>query len=122
MDVTDMVNYNVQLLNPTDLTSSFFCLSKTDPSIGFAFDASKVAGQTYPEQADTSSGKRDRFPFRVFVLCSRSLVLWIFASLSTAQSGYCLLLAFRRTFCFECSKEAYPSPESPFLRSVVVFV
>ncbi|KAL5459218.1 hypothetical protein PMIN06_002885 [Paraphaeosphaeria minitans] len=54
MDVTDMVNYNLQLLNPTSLMSSFFCLSKIDPSIGFAFDASKVAGQTYPEQVDTS--------------------------------------------------------------------
>ncbi|KAK7183886.1 impB/mucB/samB family protein [Paraphaeosphaeria sporulosa] len=54
MDVTDMVNYNLELLNPTDLTSSFFCLSKSDPSIGFTFDASKVAGQTYPVQVDTS--------------------------------------------------------------------
>lgn len=57
MDVTDMVNYNLQLLNPADLTSSFFCLSKTDPSIGFAFDCSSVAGQTHPEHADSPSGK-----------------------------------------------------------------
>lgn len=67
MDVTDVVNYNLELLNATDLTSSFFCLSKTDPSIGFAFDASKVAGQTYPEQVDTSLGKSGQIPFRVFV-------------------------------------------------------
>ncbi|KAF2447285.1 DNA/RNA polymerase [Karstenula rhodostoma CBS 690.94] len=67
MDVTDMVDHNLELLNQTDWTSSFFCLSKTDPSIGFAFDASKVAGQTYPEQVDTSSGKSGQSPFRVFV-------------------------------------------------------
>ncbi|KAJ4356195.1 uncharacterized protein N0V89_004225 [Didymosphaeria variabile] len=68
MDVTDMVDYNVEFLNPTDLTSSFFCLSKTDPSAGFAFDASKVAGQTYPEQADTSSdGLSDALRLRLIL-------------------------------------------------------
>ncbi|KAF1978191.1 DNA/RNA polymerase, partial [Bimuria novae-zelandiae CBS 107.79] len=57
MDVTDLVDYNLALLNRTDLASSFFCLSKIDPSHGFAFDASKVAGPTYPEQPDEPTGK-----------------------------------------------------------------
>ncbi|KAF2497779.1 DNA/RNA polymerase [Lophium mytilinum] len=48
MDVSDIVDYNLTLLNPNDLASSFFCLSKADPTQGFAFDASQVAGHTYP--------------------------------------------------------------------------
>lgn len=60
MDVTDLVNYNHTLLSSTHLTSSFFCLSKSDPSVGFAFDASNVAGQTYPHQVDDSTGKHLR--------------------------------------------------------------
>lgn len=49
MDVTDLVSYNIGLLNPNNLTESFFCLSKSDPAIGFAYDAASVAGHTYPE-------------------------------------------------------------------------
>ncbi|OCK83208.1 DNA/RNA polymerase [Lepidopterella palustris CBS 459.81] len=52
MDVTDIVDYNLSLLNPNDLTNSFFCLSKDDPTDGFTFDASKVAGYTYPESSN----------------------------------------------------------------------
>jgi hypothetical protein len=113
-----MVNYNVQLLNPTDLASSFFCLSQIDPSIGFAFDASKVAGQTYPEQPDTSSGKSGLFPFRVFVPGAKyheylhrlarhspaTACFWLFAEHSVSNV------------------QRKPSAESPSLRSVVVFV
>ena len=59
MDVTDLVDYNVALLDPTHLSTSFFHLSKNDPAIGFAFDASKIAGHTYPEQAIGPTGKHD---------------------------------------------------------------
>ncbi|KAF2808768.1 DNA/RNA polymerase [Mytilinidion resinicola] len=48
MDVSDIVDYNLTLLNPNDLANSFFCLSKADPTQGFAVDASQVAGHTYP--------------------------------------------------------------------------
>jgi DNA polymerase iota len=58
MDVTDLVDYNVALLNHNDLANSFFCLSKTDPTAGFAFDPSSVAGHTYPE-ISTPLGKPD---------------------------------------------------------------
>ncbi|PSN63695.1 DNA/RNA polymerase [Corynespora cassiicola Philippines] len=51
MDVSDIVQYNVHLLNPHDLSNSFFCLSKNDPTEGFAYDASKVAGCVYPTSA-----------------------------------------------------------------------
>jgi DNA polymerase iota len=50
MDVTDIIDYNQNLLNPNDLTCSFFCLDRNDPTIGFAFDATSIAGHAYPPQ------------------------------------------------------------------------
>lgn len=58
MDVTDIVDYNLGLLNQNDLANSFFCLSKTDPTAGFVFDPSTVAGHTFPEPS-TTPGKPD---------------------------------------------------------------
>ena len=54
LDVTDIVDYNQHLLNPNDLKHSFFCLDRADPTIGFAFDATAVAGHVYPPE-DTPS-------------------------------------------------------------------
>jgi DNA polymerase iota len=48
LDVTDLVDYNFRLLT-RDLSNSFFCLSQNDPTVGFAFDASKPAGHVYDE-------------------------------------------------------------------------
>jgi DNA polymerase iota len=42
------VDYNQSLLNPNDLTNSFFQLKQDDPTIGFACDASCVSGPTQP--------------------------------------------------------------------------
>ncbi|KIV98154.1 hypothetical protein PV10_01834 [Exophiala mesophila] len=50
LDCTDMVDYNMGLLNQNDLTHSFFCLSKEDPTIGFEYDASKIYGPSYPSK------------------------------------------------------------------------
>jgi DNA polymerase iota len=47
--MTDIVDYNMDLINPNDLPNSFFCLSKKDPTVGFKYDASKVAGQVFGE-------------------------------------------------------------------------
>jgi DNA polymerase iota len=58
MDVSDIVDYNIALVNPNDLSNSYFCLSKNDPTNGFAFDASLVAGNTFPEALEHTSGKR----------------------------------------------------------------
>lgn len=44
LDVSDLVSYNLDLLNPNDPFNSFFCLSRTDPELGFAFDATGFAG------------------------------------------------------------------------------
>jgi DNA polymerase iota len=49
LDVTDIVDYNLTLLNRNSLEQSFFCLDRTDPTIGFLFDATKIAGHSYPE-------------------------------------------------------------------------
>ncbi len=48
MDVTDLIDYNADLLNHNHLTASFFHLDRNDPTVGFAFDASKGFGHTYP--------------------------------------------------------------------------
>lgn len=52
-----MIEYNAGILNHTDLGNSFFCLSKTDPTVGFPFDATRVAGHTYPEVTLDTSGE-----------------------------------------------------------------
>lgn len=44
LDVTDIVAYNVELLNRNTLTNSFLCLSREDPELGISFDASAPAG------------------------------------------------------------------------------
>ncbi|KAI4736747.1 DNA/RNA polymerase [Aureobasidium sp. EXF-12298] len=54
LDVTDMIEYNTSLLNPHDLTQSFFVLQKDDPTQGFSFDATCYAGPTFPDDASTN--------------------------------------------------------------------
>ncbi|WEW60801.1 DNA polymerase [Emydomyces testavorans] len=51
LDVTPMVDYNAQCLNRNDLQNSFFQLDKSDPTVGFSFDASAFWGPTYPPAA-----------------------------------------------------------------------
>ncbi|KAI1878841.1 hypothetical protein JX265_003018 [Neoarthrinium moseri] len=50
MDVSDIISYNEQLLNPNSLAESFFQLSDQDPEKGFTFDATSLFGCTYPSQ------------------------------------------------------------------------
>ncbi|KAK3488296.1 hypothetical protein B0T13DRAFT_406779 [Neurospora crassa] len=47
MDVSDIIEYNVELLNRHDLEHSWFCLDNKDPEKGFAFDARGFAGRIY---------------------------------------------------------------------------
>lgn len=44
LDVTDIVTYNVELLNTNALHQSYFCLDRSDPEVGFAYDATSFAG------------------------------------------------------------------------------
>ena len=53
--MTDIIDYNVALVNHNDLQNTFFCLSKDDPTFGFLYDASQVAGNVYGEQLEPGS-------------------------------------------------------------------
>ncbi|TLD29021.1 hypothetical protein PspLS_03159 [Pyricularia sp. CBS 133598] len=58
LDVSDMVSYNLDLLNPHGLSNSFFCLSSTDPELGFAFDATAFAGCVVAPSCSPNSSSR----------------------------------------------------------------
>lgn len=51
MDVTDIIQYNLDLLNANDLTASFFHLDPSNPTHGFSYDASSISGYGYPAQS-----------------------------------------------------------------------
>lgn len=57
LDVTDMIDYNVGILNKNDLEHSFFQVSREDPTVGFSFDAGVVAGHTYPKDYEFPAGE-----------------------------------------------------------------
>ena len=66
MDVTDIVNHNVELLNHNNLSHSFFQLERDDPTQGFAFNATSFAGHVYPKGASTTvATTADAFTFRL---------------------------------------------------------
>lgn len=43
-----MVDYNLELINPNALQSSFFHLSRYDPTVGFEMDCRRMSGHTVP--------------------------------------------------------------------------
>ncbi|KAK5074881.1 hypothetical protein LTR51_003280 [Lithohypha guttulata] len=51
LDCTDMIDYNVELLNLNDLQHSFFCMDRNDPTCGFEYDSHQVFGPTFPVHA-----------------------------------------------------------------------
>ncbi|KAI9040983.1 putative DNA polymerase iota [Aspergillus affinis] len=55
LDVTDMITYNVDLLNRHDLEHSFFHLDRQEPTVGFPYNASNPLGPTYPPDSAWSS-------------------------------------------------------------------
>ncbi|KAK2736601.1 hypothetical protein FQN57_000718 [Myotisia sp. PD_48] len=50
LDVTSIIDYNIQLLNQNDLSHSFFQLDKLDPAVGFTYDAAVMCGPTFPSK------------------------------------------------------------------------
>lgn len=62
MDFTDLVDYNMSLLNHHDLPHSFFQLSREDPTVGFAYNAAKIAGHTYPGNPNGPPHTQDALP------------------------------------------------------------
>lgn len=67
LDVTDMVDYNVGILNLNTLSDSFFCLSRDDPEKGFGFDASAIAGCSVGDGPNMESGLDSRIHMRLVV-------------------------------------------------------
>ncbi|KAI9055865.1 hypothetical protein LZ554_000803 [Drepanopeziza brunnea f. sp. 'monogermtubi'] len=71
MDVSDMVDFNIALLNPHDRTHSFFQLRPDDPTVGFACDATAIAGHGYPPDgslpADPSHNRNDLLMTRLIL-------------------------------------------------------
>jgi len=68
MDVTDMVQYNIETINRHNLEQSFFHLSRDDPTYGFIFDASSIAGPSYPKDhkdAFNADGTVDELTLRL---------------------------------------------------------
>ena len=57
LDVTDMIDYNVDLVNQHDPSNSYFHLDKKDPTVGFAYDATALRGYQYQpsEEQDKST-------------------------------------------------------------------
>lgn len=52
--MTDLVDYNQALLNPNDMTHSFFQLKRDDPTIGFSYNATGIAGHSFPDPQQNS--------------------------------------------------------------------
>lgn len=48
MDVTDLIEYNLALIDRYNLKTCFFHLNRNDPTLGFKFDASYPIGNTFP--------------------------------------------------------------------------
>ncbi|KKY16904.1 putative dna polymerase [Diplodia seriata] len=86
LDVTDQVDYNVSLLNANYLANAYFCLSKDDPTHGFAFDATQFAGNTYPASGELSSAA-NHDSLRLRLLLGSHLARHLRAELQN-QKGY----------------------------------
>lgn len=48
LDVSDIIDFNLNILNYNSLSDSFFHLDRSDPEVGFLYDASYYAGNTFP--------------------------------------------------------------------------
>lgn len=59
MDVTDMVEYNMETINRHNLKHSFFQMSRDDPTQGFEFDGTSFAGHTYPKDLESTYSAHD---------------------------------------------------------------
>ena len=52
LDVTDLVDFNLDILNRNSLSHSFFHLDQADPTVGFSYDAACFAGNTFPSSIE----------------------------------------------------------------------
>lgn len=85
LDVTDMIDYNVDLLNTNDLEHSFFHLDRQDPTIGFIYNATEFYGPTWPpvNQHPTNSPET-----RGYFLAPESDLLYMRLLVASHLAGY----------------------------------
>lgn len=57
LDVTDVIAYNRETLNPHALSHSFFQLDRADPVKGFAFDGTRFYGCVWPSEEGVKGGE-----------------------------------------------------------------
>ena len=67
LDLTDLIDYNLDLLNSNNLSDSFFHLSSRDPTAGFGFDATQYAGHTFPIGAELSASHQSSLERRLML-------------------------------------------------------
>jgi len=88
LDVTDVVAYNRELINPHALADSFFQLDRADPVEGFAFDGSRFYGCVEPPSQslglneDTNTGNRGDLSASVSIGESRCVALMLASHLA----------------------------------------
>ncbi|MCJ1352217.1 MAG: hypothetical protein MMC33_002201 [Icmadophila ericetorum] len=54
LDVTDMIDYNAELVNHNNPEHSYFHLDRNDPLIGFHYDASVLFGNSFPSSSSSN--------------------------------------------------------------------
>lgn len=74
LDVTEMVDYNTGILNRNDLKNSFFHLDQNDPTIGFAYDATRFQGSTYPSAIGIAQEQESTTPLATRLLVASHLM------------------------------------------------
>lgn len=87
LDITDLVEYNLQFLNKYSLGSSFFHISRTDPTRGFTYNSSEVWGHVYPS-AEQRVPSPDDPPDLFLRLCLASHLAQFLRHELEAQKGY----------------------------------
>ncbi|BCR83440.1 putative DNA polymerase iota [Aspergillus chevalieri] len=85
LDVTDMIDYNIDLLNTNNLEHSFFHLDRQDPTVGFIYNATEFYGPTWPpvDQQPTNSPET-----RGYFLAPKSDLLCMRLLVASHLAGY----------------------------------
>lgn len=86
VDATDIVAYNVELLNLHALEGSFFCLSRQDPELGFGYDATAIAGCTTPGSGPPGAQHADNAPLYLRLVVASHLARYLRIKLE--EEGY----------------------------------
>jgi DNA polymerase iota len=70
LDVSDLISYNLEVLNPNALKGSFFQLSRQDPEKGFKFDANAFFGCVYTSESSSEDTTLENPLFTRLLLAS----------------------------------------------------